>query len=155
MNFTFNKQVSCSGVFWYESEGEGGNDEDEDGVEADVHKNKLLSRSFRNIKTHLKTHFLSEKHKKAVNIKREKEISEKSTNTEIEIGMRIARICYYLYTNARPFTDFENLLLLQHLNDTKIGNINHSRMFPIYFLNSVAFVVQQLKIKLRIYLTKK
>ena len=61
--------------------------------------------------------------------------------------MRIARVCYYLYRRARSFSESENLLLIQHLNDTKIGNINHSRNFPSVFLKSVAEIIQELKIE--------
>ena len=78
----------------------------------------------------------------------EKEEEDPTSDTERDIGMRIARICYFLYSSGKPFTDFEKLLLLHHhLNHVKIGNINHSRHFPQKFLPFVDAVIKKMKIK--------
>ena len=77
----------------------------------------------------------------------EKEEEDPTSDTERDIGMRIARICYFLYSNGKPFADYEKLLLLHHLNHVMIGNINHSRHFPRQFLPFVADVIKKRKVK--------
>ena len=92
-------------------------------------------------------HLLSEFHKEQVKTNEEISKADPTTDTEMSIGMRIARICYFLYTRAKPFTDFEFLLLLHNLNGVKIGNINHSRKFAAKFLPFVATVIKERKIE--------
>ena len=99
-SITFNKKESKPGVFWYEEELEDLGDNQE--------IKTPLSRSFRNLKIHIKSHILSETHKESVNVNREEEAVEKFTKAELEVGMSLARTCYYLFTKGRPFYDFES-----------------------------------------------
>ena len=127
-NETFHVNIHRSGVFWYKE------DDEENETYANMAAAPPLSQTFRNLKKHLMDHFTSEKHIEKCLKNVEKQEEEKSTKSEIDIGLRIVRTCFHLYTKARPFSDFESLLILQHLNDIQIGNINHSKLFPRKFL---------------------
>jgi len=92
---------------------------------------KVLSKKFRNLKTHLQAHLKSASHITALDRRtaNEKEL-DKSDRRERAVGKRIGRICYYMFKQGRPDTDFEHLVYLHSVNDSAIGDINHSNRFP-------------------------
>ena len=96
---------------------------------------KVLSKKFRNLKTHLLAHLKSASHITAVDRRtaNEKEL-DKSYRREKVVGKRIGRICYYMFKQGRPDTDFEHLVYLHSVNDSDIGDINHSNRFPAKLL---------------------
>jgi hypothetical protein len=55
---------------------------------------------------------------------------ERNDRRERAVGTRIRRICYYMFKQGRPDTDFEHLIYLHSVNDSDIGDINHSNNFP-------------------------
>ena len=68
----------------------------------------------------------------------------KIENREKAIGMRLARMAYHLFKKGRPDTDFPEQVLLHSLNGIDVGNINHSKIFPIKFLPIVAYQLEKL-----------
>ena len=54
---------------------------------------RILTAAFRNMKKHITSHLLSSNHKISEKCREEKEKEDPTTDTEREIGMRIARIC--------------------------------------------------------------
>ena len=95
---------------------------------------KVLSKKFRNLKTLLLAHLKSARHITALDRRtaNEKEL-HKSDRREKVVGKRIGRICYYMLKQGRPDTDFEHLVYLHSVNDSDIGDINHSNRFPAKF----------------------
>ena len=53
-------------------------------------------------------------------------------------GMTVARVCFFIFKEALPYTKFESLLHLQTLNSGDIGNINNSFNFCSSFLTSLS-----------------
>ena len=97
-----------------------------------------LPEEFRNVKKH-KLHLESKYHKEKVSSLEEKEKHKKLTwSRNQKTGMLIGRTCYQLFFKGRPFSDYEDLLLLQSQNGLDIGDINHSQKFPASFLPFVA-----------------
>jgi hypothetical protein len=105
---------------------------------------KVLSKKFRNLKTHLLAHLKSTSHITALERRtvNEKEL-DKSDRRERVVGKRIGRICYYMFKQGRPDSDFEHLVYLHSVNDSDIGDINHSNKFPAKILPIMSNEVTQ------------
>lgn len=117
--------------------------------------NSVQSDKFRFLKRNLKRHLLRQCHIEALTeIDAKHDVLLKEDNRNKAVGMRIGRICYYLFKKGRPDSDFPTLLYLHSSNDSDIGDINHSPEFPSQFLPAVAGVIQSkvrdfLKLKLQ------
>ena len=103
-----------------------------------------LDRSFRNVKRGLKRHITeSLMHLKAKNnYNKDLMEQEKIASRNEEVGMRVGRTCMNLYLKGRPYTDFEDSILLQNLNGLFMGDLNHSRKFPAAFRTCVYEEIQ-------------
>ena len=112
----------------------------------DMEGKSILTQSFRNLKKNVRAYLLSENHKKEVQLNKEKEKEDPTSDSERAIGMRIGRVCYYLFKRGKPYAEFEQLLLLHNLNNVKIGNLNHSIQFPRKFLPFVAGEVKKIRL---------
>lgn len=100
---------------------------------------QVMSEEFRNLKKHIKRHFVQEIHLSNVE-KREREENErfrKETRGHA-IGMRIARICYAGYQSGMSSRGYEKEILKAKLNGLDIGDINHSKEFYSNFRHFVA-----------------
>lgn len=92
-----------------------------------------LPSSFRALRRSIRSHFTGAKHHTAA--------SKKKLADEIETGKfgkrhivatRMIRTGYTLLKRSLPYTLFEDLVVMQHSNGTKVGNINHSRsLMPV------------------------
>ncbi len=48
--------------------------------------------------------------------------------------MNLGRLCYKLYVKGRPFSDYEDDVLILKRANGNAGELNHSRKFPAAFL---------------------
>ena len=83
--------------------------------------NSVHSDKFRFLKRYLKRHLLRQCHIEALtDIDAKHDVLLKEDNRNKAVGMRIGRICYYLFKKGRPDTDFPTLLyfLKQKLHQT-------------------------------------
>ena len=84
---------------------------------------------FKSLKQNVAEHFRSIGHKEA-----KKAHLEKTSRQEARVivdntaASHVLRSTYMVLKNSLGHTLFEELILLQHLNGTQVGNINHSRM---------------------------
>ena len=87
-----------------------------------------IRREFSNLKTHLKDHLQSMKHrKKALELKATELINAKEESRNTAIGLRIGRLVYHLVFNGRPDTDLPLLVLTSIANGCDMGDLNHSK----------------------------
>ena len=102
-----------------------------------------LSRSFVNLKQHVKCHIVSSK-SHCINLDAEnKKIAAtcelESKNRKAGLHLGLAAMKNFLL--GRPYTDFENDVLLMKMSGCNVGELNHSRKFPARFRKSVCRVV--------------
>ncbi len=98
-----------------------------------------LTKSFTNLKKKIKTHLVNKTH--TVNWgawkEREEEIIRLGSRN-YQVGMRIARICYFLFKTGGSERDFE-IEVLRKINDgIDMGDLNHSHNFPPKFRPYIA-----------------
>ena len=115
--------------------------------------NQVMSQEFRNLKKHIKRHFMQEIHLNNVE-KWEKEESKRcSRETRCHaIGMRIARICYAGYQSGMSARGYEKEILKAKLNGLDVGDINHSKEF---YSNYRSFVADEVRNCLSSYFTSR
>jgi hypothetical protein len=56
---------------------------------------------------------------------------------EEKIGITLGRFVYSNARKGRPYTDYEDDILLAHINKTDVGNANHSREFARLLVDSI------------------
>ena len=102
-----------------------------------------MPREFRNLKRSALRHIEARKcHmdslvEKEQKLKAEAELKSKNT----VIGMNLGRLCMKNYLLGRPYTDYENDVLVTKKAGGQVGELNHSRMFPASFRPYVAKAV--------------
>ena len=69
-----------------------------------------------------------------------------------EAGMNIGRLCYKLFVNGRPFSEFEENVLILNRANANVGNLNHLRKFPSAFL---PHVFNEIRSRMKQFLTSK
>ena len=99
----------------------------------DDHEN--LPRAFINLKKSVKRHFIdSISHQKNVKTEEERRAKQRLLENRNEnAGMNLGRLCMKLYLKGCPYADFEDDVLVQKMNGTTVGELNHSRKFPAAF----------------------
>ena len=101
--------------------------------------NSVQSDKFRFLKRNLKRHLLRQCHIEALaEIDAKHDVLLKEDNRNKAVGLRIGRICYYMFKKGRPDSDFHTLLYLHSSNDSDIGDINHSPEYASQFFTAVA-----------------
>lgn len=104
-------------------------------LENNFQDREFLPKEFTNLKKSIKRHLTdSITHKKNVNAeeerKAERSLFEKKNK---KAGMNLGRLCIKLYLKGRPYTDYETDVLVQKINGSIVGELNHSRKFPAAF----------------------
>lgn len=102
-----------------------------------------LSRNFINLKASVKKHIMTSK-SHCVNLERENE--KYAAECELEsknrkAGLNLGLAAMKNYVLGRPYTDYENDVLLMKKSGGVVGELNHSRKFPAKFRKSVCRVV--------------
>ena len=92
-------------------------------------KAELLPAEFRNMKRSIQRHLQSTSHMDSLIDKKEKLAAQVKTKNELA-GMNLGRLCMKNYIMGRPYSDFENDVLVSKLNGVTVGELNHGRKFP-------------------------
>ena len=105
-------------------------------IDDDVDKQ---SRPFINLKKKIKTHLMTKTHISNWQAWQEREEENKQIESRnFQIGMRVGRICYYLYKKGGSERDFEMEVARKIQDGIDMGNINHSHNFLPKFRPCVA-----------------
>ena len=104
-------------------------------LEKEFEDREFLPREFINLKKSIKRHLTdSVTHKKNTQAeeqrKAERSLLEKKNE---KAGMNLGRLCMKLFLKGRPYTDFEDDILVEKINGSVVGELNHSRKFPAAF----------------------
>ena len=112
---------------------------------AEFDEEEYLPRAFVNLKKNVKRHCTDGKqHKEKLKLEEERKKEEKKLKTlNQEAGMNLGRVCMKLFTKGRPYVDFEEDVLLMKKAGAKIGELNHSRLFPAAFRPFVSKAVDK------------
>ena len=105
--------------------------------------NENLSRSFTNLKGAVKRHIINSK-AHCENLEKEEERKEAELELESKnkkAGLNLGLAAMKNFILGRPYTDFENDVLLMKKTGSEVGELNHSRMFPASFRKRVCRVV--------------
>ena len=135
---------SANGIFKYESQVTGGS----------FSPNQCLPEKFRNLKKHVRRHIKhSASHVQNLRslMEKQKEM-EKVKTKNYEAGMNIGCACYKLFLKGRPFSDYEEDILILKQAKATVSQLNHSRKFPSAFLPHVAKEVDS---RIKKFLTSK
>ena len=102
-----------------------------------------LSRSFINLKAHLKVHILKNKlHCSSLAERNKLDAAEcEAYSINRKAGMNLGRAAVKNYILGRPYRDFENDVLIMKKSGGIVGELNHSVKFPAKFRGSVCKVV--------------
>ena len=93
-------------------------------------KDENLTQAFRNLKMHVKTHLLSQKHAhKVAEMQQEKERKKVFVSRNRKAGFNIGRIAYKNVRLRQAKRDFEIDILLTSRAGGEVGNVNHSSEF--------------------------
>ena len=104
----------------------------------------VLPDEFRHLKGNIKRHLIGVKHQKCwEKLVRQQEKQRVWETRNIEIGMRVARICYCVIQEGRSKESFEKDLLKASLNGEDLGDINHSKNFVDKFRPHLAAEVHR------------
>jgi hypothetical protein len=111
--------------------------------DASLEQGRKQSASLSHLKENLKLHLVnSATHKAALNKNEAKaEVEKKEDSRNEKISMALGRTAFYLLSNARPCSDFTQLLSMQHSNGCDIGDINHSPDFISNLAKSFSKVI--------------
>ena len=122
-------------------------------IQLDFSEDENLPKPFTNLKKTIKQHLSNKTHTVKLEAWKEKEeeiIKLESRNHQI--GMRIARICYFLYRTGGSERDFE-IEVLRKINDgIDMGDLNHSHNFPAKFR---PFVAREIQTRMATFLTSR
>ena len=96
---------------------------------------EYLPRAFINLKKSVKRHLIdSISHQKNVKAEEERKAKQSLLEKKNEnAGMNLGRLCMKLYLKGRPYSDYEDDVLVQKMNGAVVGELNHSRKFPAAF----------------------
>ena len=101
-------------------------------------------KKFKNLKAHLKAHFENKTHNDNIEEKEKSEEEERKFQSRChQVGLRIARLCYDGYKSGSSSRAFESEVMKAVLNDTDLGDLNHSRRFLEKFRSFVASEVKK------------
>ena len=99
----------------------------------------IMSKEYRNIKAHLKRYIQNQYQLKNVEErKKEENVKSKTETRKFSIGMSISRILYSMYKDWYSKQKCKNEVLKVVLSGTDLGNISHSKKFPMIFRPYVA-----------------
>ena len=88
-----------------------------------------MPKRFTSLRDSVAKHFRSETHKEAKKALLEREERERTrTGASNSAATHVLRTAYLVLKKSLSHILFEELIVLQHLNDAAMGNINHSRM---------------------------
>ena len=120
----------------------------------DIYKStKVLSRDFRNLKTHVKRYFENEVYlKNDCNWQKKGIYKGKCKTREHAVGVWIARLCYAGYLIGSSKRNFEQETLKTVLNGLDVGGINHSSEF---YSNFMPFVSEQVTERLKSFFSSR
>ena len=102
-----------------------------------------LTREFRNVKSRVKNHFLSEIHRSKL-----KEnigaaiVSDRFESRNKKVGMNCGRWVYSIVSAGRPYEDYPRCLATATMNGEDCGNLNHSFRFCQRLVLSLGEVVE-------------
>ena len=83
-------------------------------------------------------------HSQMIRDKKEQErLASDLKNKNQVAGMNLGRLCMKNYILGRPYSDYENDVLVAKMNGTLVGELNHSEKFPAAFRSSVCEVVHK------------
>ena len=72
--------------------------------------------------------------KKHVEAEEERKAKQRLLENKNEhAGMNLGRLCMKLNLKGRPYADYEDDVLVQNMNATVVGELNHSPKFPAAF----------------------
>ena len=126
---------SATGIFKYESQVTG----------VSFSPDQCLPEKFRNLKKHVRRH-IKQSATRVQNLRSQMEKQKQMENVKTknyEAGMNIGRTCDKLFLKGRPFTDYEEGILVLKRAKANVGQLNHSRKFPSAFLPNVAKEVER------------
>ena len=122
-------------------------------AQLDFLESENLTKTFANLKKTIKQHLLNKTHKANLNAWKEREeemIRIESRNRQV--GMRVARVCYFLYKTGGSERDYE-IEVLRKINDgIDMGDLNHSHNFPPKFR---PFVAREVQARMKTFLTSR
>ena len=114
-------------------------------------KDEILSAEFRNLKKHVKTHLLSQRHRSIVaERQQEKERKKAFMSRNRRAGFNLGRIVYKNVALRQAKRDYEIDVLLTSRAGGEVGNINHSSTFV---LNLRPFLADAVRGKKRAFLS--
>ena len=104
-----------------------------------------MPRQFRNLKNNVLRHITTSKSHLEVLADRDLKLQAEAelTMKNKVIGMNLGRLCMKNYLLGRPYTDYENDVLVLKKAGGEVGELNHSRKFPASFRPFVANVVHK------------
>ena len=112
--------------------------------EKDVSDKDSERKKFKNLKSHLKAHLANKTHVDNQEVKKKMEDEDRKFLSRChQVGLRIARLCYDGYKSGSSGRAFENEVMKAVLNDTDLGDLNHSKAFPDKFRSYVASEVKR------------
>eukprot|EP00794_Sanderia_malayensis_P014467 gene14467-15971_t len=118
------EKTTDHGIFTYEND-----------LEKDFESREFLPREFINLKKSIKRHLTdSVTHKKNVQAEEQRKAERNLLERKNEkAGMNLGRLCMKLFLKGRPYTDYEDDVLVEKINGSVVGELNHSRKFPPAF----------------------
>ena len=113
-------------------------------LSSDFSLEKKMAKEFSNLKTRLRDHLKSSKHKsKEAETEKKELIQTKEDGRSMAVAVRNGRLVYYLVKNGRPDQDFATLVQMNAANGADMGDINHSTFFVTKFIPSLATAVKR------------
>ena len=95
----------------------------------------------RNIIRHIQS---SKSHLQAVtDIKAQEAAKSELLSKNRKAGLNLGRLCMEKYIKGRPYTDYEDDVMLLAQSGAIVGELNHSRKFPASFRPSVTKVIHK------------
>ena len=107
-----------------------------------------LSQEFRYLKKHIKGHSNRELHcQKLADSEMASLKSTKVAKRSDQVGMRLGTIAYQIMYHGEALTSYERKVAALSMNGVDVGNINHSKNFPIALISPFKNIVSS-KLKL-------
>ena len=112
-------------------------------LEKDFEDREFLPRELINLKKSIKRHLTdSVTHKKNTEAEEQRKVERGLFEKKNEkAGMNLGRLCMKIFLKGRPYTDFEDDVLVEKINGSVVGELNHSRKFPAAFRHFVSKAV--------------
>ena len=107
---------------------------------------EIHPREFRNLKSHLKSHFSTKKHlEKQEEQRKETEEKKYLVSRDQKAGKNLTRAAYSVIKSRNSEKQFETEVYLIHKSGGEVGNLNHSKHFIPKIRPYLATVVRKLK----------